>query len=140
MGMKDVLQSLAERLHYSANVRTAFGEPVESHGRTIIPVAKIAYGLGGGAGWKANPARGETETSAGDSTDPETGGGGIIVTPVGFVEILSNETRFVAFDGGGKKLLGSLLAGVAIGLLLRRGKKTERGGKALALHGNELRT
>jgi uncharacterized spore protein YtfJ len=44
------LGSLAESLRESAAVEKVYGEPVEAHGKTIIPVARIAYGLGRGYG------------------------------------------------------------------------------------------
>jgi len=135
MGMKDVLQSLAERLHYTASVKTAFGEPVEAQGRTIIPVARVAYGLGGGSGWRADPEGEASRDDAASAGDPKTGGGGIIVTPVGVVEVLPEGTRYIPLGGGGKKLVGTLLAGIAIGLLLRRGKKTGQGGRFPPLPG-----
>ena len=31
-----------------ATVRTVFGDPMEVHGRTIIPVAKVRFGFGMG--------------------------------------------------------------------------------------------
>ncbi len=137
MGMKEVLQSLAERMHYTASVKTAFGDPVEAQGRTIIPVARVAYGLGGGAGWKAGPAGGASvQEGAGD---PKTGGGGIIVTPVGVVEVLPEGTRYVPLGGGGRKLVGAFLAGAALGLLLRRGQKSGPGGSSGALPHGERR-
>lgn len=132
MGMKEVLQSLAERMHYTASVKTAFGEPFEAQGRTIIPVARVAYGLGGGAGWKADSAGGASGQE-GASGDPKTGGGGIIVTPVGVVEVLPDGTRYVPLGGGGRKLAGAFLAGAALGLLLRRGKKSGPGRSSRAL-------
>ncbi len=55
--------------------------PVERNGMTIIPVAKAAYGLGGGSGNKGGE-RGEG------------GGGGVVVTPVGFIEITNEGARF----------------------------------------------
>ena len=133
MGMKEVLQSLAERLHHSASVKTVYGEPVEAQGRTIIPVARVAYGLGGGSGWKSGTTG---EASGGDtasSNDPKTGGGGIVVTPVGVVEVLPEGTRYVPLGGGGRKLAVTFLAGVALGLLLRRERMAGPSKRAQAL-------
>ena len=33
-----------------ATVRTVFGDPMQVHGRTIIPVAKVRFGFGMGMG------------------------------------------------------------------------------------------
>jgi uncharacterized spore protein YtfJ len=46
----DLIRSLAERLQGSATVRAVFGEPISAQGKTIIPVAKIGLGFGGGSG------------------------------------------------------------------------------------------
>jgi uncharacterized spore protein YtfJ len=138
MSMKDFLQSLAERLHYTASVKTAFGEPIEAQGRMIIPVARVAYGLGGGASLKTGSTR---EAAGGEAEDgaPQTGGGGIIVTPIGVVEVLAEETRFVPLGGAGKQMAATFLAGMALGLLLRRGGKGQTERSARALRGRERR-
>ncbi len=43
---EDIVMHLSERLAITANARTVYGEPVHSHERTIIPVAKFGWGLG----------------------------------------------------------------------------------------------
>lgn len=68
------LESLAQRLGVSATAATIFGAPVERGDLTVVPVAKVAYGFGGGRGAKA-----------GD--EGSGGGGGVRVQPVGFIEI-----------------------------------------------------
>jgi uncharacterized spore protein YtfJ len=69
-----VLDKLAQRLSGSASAATIFGAPVERGDLTVIPVAKAAYGFGGGRGKRSG------EEGAG-------GGGGVRVAPVGFIEI-----------------------------------------------------
>jgi uncharacterized spore protein YtfJ len=49
MQVKETLEALAERLQ-TTSVRTVFGEPISAEGRTIIPVARVAYGFGSGGG------------------------------------------------------------------------------------------
>ena len=44
------LQSLKESILSQANVKAIYGEPIAAHGKTVIPVAKIMYGYGAGAG------------------------------------------------------------------------------------------
>jgi uncharacterized spore protein YtfJ len=48
--MGEVLKSTIEPLQNSAVVKSVFGQPVSAQGKTIIPVARIAYGFGGGSG------------------------------------------------------------------------------------------
>ena len=45
-----ILQSLRESIQGQASVKTVYGEPIEAQGKTIIPVAKIVFGFGAGAG------------------------------------------------------------------------------------------
>ena len=73
--------TIAEKLGAVAKAATVFGEPVERAGITVIPVAKARWGFGGGAGQRGN------EDGAG-------GGGGVQVTPVGFIEIKNHEANF----------------------------------------------
>jgi|SRR5690348_12473190 len=50
MAATDILQQIGESLGSSATVKAVFGEPVHAAGRTVIPVARVAYGFGGGFG------------------------------------------------------------------------------------------
>lgn len=40
-----LLQSLKESVLSQASVKAIYGEPITAQGRTVIPVAKIMYGL-----------------------------------------------------------------------------------------------
>ena len=53
MGSLALLQSLKESVLGQANVKAIYGEPISAHEKTIIPVAKIMYGYGAGAGTEA---------------------------------------------------------------------------------------
>jgi len=44
------LEKLASLFGQNASVKNVFGEPIKAGDKTIIPVAQIAYGLGGGYG------------------------------------------------------------------------------------------
>ena len=50
MSSLNLLQSLHESLSARAQVKSVFGEPIIAGDKTIIPVAKIGYGFGGGTG------------------------------------------------------------------------------------------
>ncbi|WP_210479582.1 GerW family sporulation protein [Naasia sp. SYSU D00948] len=106
------LQALAEKLHLSGRADTVFGEPREVAGRTFIPVARVAYGLGGGYG--------KPVTSEGGDTVPQSGGGGIQTTPIGAIEITPSSTRFIPTPTPAARLLALLAAAVAAGVLLGR--------------------
>ena len=110
MGLKEILEPIAEKLQSGTNVRAVYGDPVEAHGKTIIPVAKIAYGFGGGFGAKKDGDPGKEEGGA---------GGGIMAKPIGVIEVSEEGTRYISI-GGRKKLAGFLALGFIAGYLIGR--------------------
>jgi uncharacterized spore protein YtfJ len=45
-----ILQSLKESVLGQADVKAIYGQPITAHGKTIVPVAKIIFAYGAGAG------------------------------------------------------------------------------------------
>jgi uncharacterized spore protein YtfJ len=88
MPVQQLLETIRESFTSSANVKTVFGEPVHTNGKTIIPAAKIAYGFGAGGG-----SRSKKETAGGD--EGGGGGGGVRAYPAGAIEITDKGTRWV---------------------------------------------
>ncbi|MFG1669394.1 GerW family sporulation protein [Streptomyces sp. Y7] len=82
-----LLERLAEKLGGRASVTAVYGDPVTADGVTVIPVAKVAYGFGGGAGRTAEGAK------AGDGGG---GGGGVEAKPLGYIEIRDGVTTYRA--------------------------------------------
>ena len=123
MNPMDFFRTLIEPLQKSAKVTNVYGEPIIAEGKTVVPVAKISYGFGGGTGKKGN------NTSTWEQGEQEGGGvgGGVKATPVGVVEITENDTKFIRFDGT-KKAAGMIAAGLLVGMWLgrRRASKMER--------------
>lgn len=118
MSSLSLLQSLHENLSSRAQVKSVFGEPITAGDKTIIPVARVAYGFGAGTGSGGL----EIKTARGEGGG---GGGGVGVLPVGVFEVSQKETRFVAVHET-KKLLGALLMGAAFGFLLRGRRRSNR--------------
>jgi uncharacterized spore protein YtfJ len=82
------VERLAERIGAKVNVSTVFGEPVERDGITVIPVAKVRWGFGGGAGGPVAVGPGLDDGGDGArSSTGQGGGGGATADPVGWVEI-----------------------------------------------------
>ena len=50
MDAADLLHKIGETLGSTATVRSVFGEPISTHGKTVVPIAKAACGFGGGFG------------------------------------------------------------------------------------------
>jgi uncharacterized spore protein YtfJ len=101
----EIFRSTVEFLKNSAAVKSVFGEAVTAQGKTVIPVARIAYGFGGGSGHKG-----------------EGGGGGVTASPLGVLELTEGGTRFVPFDEK-RKLAACVLIGMAIGFAWGRSRR-----------------
>jgi uncharacterized spore protein YtfJ len=75
------LGRLADRLGTALSVSQVFGTPIERDGDTVVPVARVGLGFGGGV-----------------SKDPdkpgEGGGGGGRAHPVGFIEIRDGSASY----------------------------------------------
>jgi uncharacterized spore protein YtfJ len=105
-----LLQSLKEGILGQVSVKTVYGEPISAHGKTIIPVAKIMYAYGAGAG-----TAGLGDTNA--RSDGGGGGGAARVIPLGVIEMSEQQTLFIPITSR-KKLAGALLVGAVLGTLL----------------------
>ncbi|WP_157572838.1 spore germination protein GerW family protein [Halogranum rubrum] len=124
MSVPTDLVDMVSILREHANVQTVFGDPIVGEGRTVVPVARIRYGFGGGYG--TTPAESDEmeakATDADESDESGTGGGfggGVVASPVGVVELTPNGTRFVRV-GSRERLFGALGVGVVFGYLLGR--------------------
>jgi len=103
--------TMAEKLGAVARAATVFGEPVERDGITVIPVAKARWGFSGGAGQRKD------EGADGQQEDGAGGGGGVQVTPVGFIEIKNQAANFHPIR---TVSLAWIITGSILGLFLLR--------------------
>ena len=113
---QEILQSLAERFATTANVKQVFGDPIERGGRTIVPVARVQYRLGGGwGGGEQEQERRERPLAAGGG-----GGGGIVkASAAGVLEITDTGTRFIRFVDP-RDIVKACVGGLIAVLILRR--------------------
>jgi len=114
MNLKETLEALAERLQ-TTGVRTIYGEPISAEGRTIIPVARVAYGFGGGGG----PSGKQAAQSGNMDGEGAGGGGGVRAVPAGVVEITRDQTRFLRFDDW-RPLAAAAVIGFGLGVVLSK--------------------
>lgn len=105
MSATDLISTVTDSVRNAA-VESVYGDPVERDGRTVVPVAKVAFGFGAGQG------TGEDEEGAG-------GGGGGAAKPVGALEITDDGTRFVRF-GNRRRWAAVAAAALALGYLAGR--------------------
>ena len=121
MTIPDIFKSISERLQTTATVKTVYGEPIVAEGKTIVPVARVRYGFGAGGGRTPETLTDGAEQR--ESAEGSGGGGGVEVSPVGFIEITPTETRYVSFEDRSRVIKAALL-GLVIGVfLLRRRRK-----------------
>ena len=111
MAMDTVLGNLVER----AGVKSVYGEPVTAGDVTVVPVARVAYGFGGGQG------TGHVRDERGPLGEGSGGGGGFVGKPVGYIEITPSQTRFVPINDR-KRLAAAVALGVVMGLVLGRSR------------------
>ncbi|MHB1345547.1 MAG: spore germination protein GerW family protein [Thermoleophilia bacterium] len=111
---KNFLDRMAERVGSNARAEAVYGAPVERDGVTVIPVAKVRWGFGGGDGTSAGD--GATHGAGGGSG----GGGGVTVSPLGYIEIAEGESRFRRIADPAA-LAPVVLAGGFVAWLLLRG-------------------
>lgn len=114
MPATDLLQRIGETLGSTATVKSVFGEPIHAHGRTVVPMAKVAYGFAGGSG------SGQGTPAAAREGEGGGGGGGVRAFPAGALEITDAGTRFVPFTGvpwlAGAFAAGTLFGGLAFAM------------------------
>jgi uncharacterized spore protein YtfJ len=119
MENENFLEKLASQFSQNASVKNVYGEPVHAGDKTIIPVARIAYGLGGGYGQgykktkriQPNADLKQSERPAGEGGG---GGGGMYAKPHGVYEVTAGGTKFIPATN-----TKQLLMGVAVGFILR---------------------
>lgn len=90
MDIKESVKSVVDKFSSTGDVSRVYGEPIEKDGRTIIPVASVTYGVGGGHG------RHGKSSESGD--EGEGAGGYVSAKPIGVVEITAEKTRFIRFS------------------------------------------
>ncbi len=122
--MDKVLERLGERIGAQANVKAVFGDPTERGDVTIVPVARVRWGYGGGSG--TGPVR------AGKSDDPTvangTGlGGGVMADPMGYLEVRPSGANYVPLAAPYLNPLMVLASGLSIAFVIRALARLIRG-------------
>lgn len=109
----EMFRSVLDKFETASDSKTVYGDPIQVDGKTVVPVASVAYGIG-----MPKPSLG-----MGESATPEAGLGGIFANPVGVLEVSGDETRFVPINDT-KRVLGILALGIGIGFMLGSRRRT----------------
>lgn len=110
----DLTERLASKVGMHAGANAVFGDPVEREGITVIPVAKARWFFGAGSG------RGIEEGSeSGDIGEGSGGGGGVLASPLGFIEIREGRAEFRRAHDPTSAVPVIIASGVAAWLALR---------------------
>ncbi len=115
------LERMIERVGGRAGVSAVFGKPIERGDLTVVPVARVRWAFGGGAG-SAEPA-GPGEAGVGGSG----GGGGVAGDPVGFLEIGPDGATFRPIVPPYPSPVFVLVAGITVSLMVRALARLVRG-------------
>jgi len=110
MEMMEILNSIINKLRKFGGVELSFGNPQTLNDLTLIPVARVAYGFGGGMGTGQKKKKKEKihhiddtseemiETTPEDKPKKENmgmgGGGGMQTTPLGIFVFKGEKVRF----------------------------------------------
>jgi uncharacterized spore protein YtfJ len=109
--MASIVHEIAATLEREGNVRTVFGEPLKLDTRTVIPVASVAIGAGGGGARVLGAAvdtlrrwlwRGPVHVEPGRSLVGGAGAG-IQIQPMGFLCEDNGRVVFTRIDQSGTR-------------------------------------
>jgi uncharacterized spore protein YtfJ len=117
---EDRFSKLVESLGGAATAQAVFGAPVEKDGVTVVPVARVRYGVGGGGG------RGPGRKKKGDTGDAEQvgygHGGGLRTAPVGYIELSGGRATYRRIADPARPmaiaLLFPLVGAISIGIVV----------------------
>ena len=105
-----MLQGIGNSLAATATVKSVFGDPIHSEGKTVVPVAKVAYGFGAGFGQGKSPQDNKQGEGGG-------GGGGVTAFPAGALEITAKQTRFIPLINV-RLVIAAFTAGALLGRMI----------------------
>lgn len=134
------VQEILSQARDAMTVKRVFGEPYARNGLTIIPVARVMGGAGGGEGHQIAPGETASATPEG-SSEPETrsplggsgfgGGFGMAASPAGVYVIKGDDVRWVPAVNLNRVLAGAQLVAIVFLLVVRsmvKARSLNRGG------------
>jgi uncharacterized spore protein YtfJ len=102
-----LIERLVEAAGGRAGAQAVFAPPVERGGITVIPVARVRWGAGGGRGWSREQGEGSG------------GGAGVVADPVGYIEVTEHGAVFQPIERPLANPLILLAGAVGIAIVVR---------------------
>ncbi|GMA60694.1 GerW family sporulation protein [Alicyclobacillus fastidiosus] len=97
--IQGLMQTAMSNIREMVDVNTIIGDPVETpDGTVILPVSKVGFGFAaGGSEFTSSPSQGNGSS---DGENPFGGGsgGGVSITPIGFLIVHGNNVRLLSTD------------------------------------------
>ena len=98
---------LLKSLGAAATAKAVFGQPVEKDGTTIVPVARVRFGVGGGGGRGAGRKK---KADDGDAEQVGYGqGGGVQAGPLGYIELSGGTASYKRIADPARPLVIAML-------------------------------
>ncbi|MGS0765250.1 GerW family sporulation protein [Syntrophomonas curvata] len=97
--LKDNIEALVSHLENMVQAKTVVGEPIQSNGKTVIPLLSVRVGFGTGGGEGSAPQQGVGKG--------EGGGAGLSISPTALLIVDENEVQVYSLNQKGslEKLL-----------------------------------
>lgn len=111
--LSPLIERLAERIGARAGVEAVFGRPIEQGDTSVVPVARIRWGVGGGAGQADEAATGRGAGSGSGA------GGGVVADPIGYLVIRPDDVTFEPITQPFANPVFLLAAGITSALVIR---------------------
>ncbi|WP_338868992.1 spore germination protein GerW family protein [Spirosoma sp. SC4-14] len=115
---QQLLQNLAEHLTSTSSVQKVYGDPIVTPDKTIIPVASVSVGFGGGYG-EGHSTKASTNPTEGGQGEGGGVGGGLMIKPLGVYEVTATGTRYIPLAKRRYIAIG-LALGFVLSRLIRR--------------------
>jgi uncharacterized spore protein YtfJ len=108
-----LIERLAERIGARASVEAVFGRPIQQGDTTVVPVARVRWGVGGGEGQADQASSGRAAGSGSGA------GGGVAADPIGYLVIRPDGAEFQPIGQPFANPVFLLAAGIAAALVIR---------------------
>lgn len=83
------IRSIFEKFSTTRDVSLVYGDPINLENKTVLPVAKVRYNVGGGSGYDGGNPEENKHQSGGEGS-----GGHFLIKPLGVYDITAKKTVY----------------------------------------------